>query len=277
MRFRFLIYTTLTLAGLLIGIALADATQSENDDPRSRKILDRAAELSRSTRDWRDRRQELGLQITDRRGGVRERSLEMWTKRQGKDSSRTILFFREPPQARGVGFLQWVDADGPDRQWLYLPSSKRVRQITGSRKKESFVGTDFSYEDLGLMMEVVRWGVEDANSTLLREEDLEGVSCAVLRLVPTPKQDVSYGEMRLWVGLGDFLVRRYDFLDADGVVLKTLRLKDIRQVDGIPAPHELRIFNVDAGSHTVAVVRSLQFNTGLDDDAFTKRRLERGG
>lgn len=258
-------------------VLLAASAARAGDDARARELLDRARELSRTSRHWTDRHQTLSLEIVDRRGGRRERRLEMWTKRYPDDSSRTTLIFRDPAQARGVGFLQWVDPHGPDNQWLYLPSTKRVRQITGSRKKESFVGTDFSYEDLGLMMDVVNWTAEDATSAMVRDESLEGIPCAVIRLDPGASQDVSYGALRIWVGREDHLIHRYDFLDEKGGLRKTLLVAQIRDVDGIPAPHRLEMLDAKAGSHTVATVDSLQFNVGLDDDVFSIRRLERGG
>ncbi len=260
-----------------IALCLTAVAAVAEDDSRSRVFLERAGELSRTVRHWTDRQQTLALEIVDRRGGRRERRLEMWTKRYADDASKTVLIFREPAQARGVGFLQWVDPRGPDSQWLFLPASKRVRQITGSRKKESFVGTDFSYEDLGLMMDVVNWTAADADSTLVREDDLDGAPCAVIELKPSDLQDVSYSKLRIWMRAADHLVVRYEFFDDDGELTKMLQLSDIRDVGGILAPHRMEMVAVRAGSRTVATVEQLRFNVGLGDEVFTKRRLERGG
>ncbi len=256
---------------------ISAAAVAEADDPRSRAILDRAAELSRTARHWGDREQTLVLQIIDRRGGVHDRRLQMWTKRYEDDASRTLLIFREPPQARGVGVLQWVDPHGPDLQWLYSPSMKRVRQITGSRKKESFLGTDFSYEDLGLMMDVITWTPSDATSTYSGEVSVEGTPCALIELRPAESQDVTYGALRLWIGIADHMVYRFEFLGAQGALAKTLVLSDMLEVNGIPAPHHMEMIDAKAGSRTTAKVESLRFNVGLEEDVFTKRRLERGG
>ncbi len=258
-------------------LCLSVVVSAAEDDPRARAMLERARELSHTTRHWSDRQQTLALEIVDRRGGERWRRLEMWTKRYPDDASRTTLIFREPAQARGVGFLQWVDPRGPDSQWLFLPASKRVRQITGSRKKESFVGTDFSYEDLGLMMDVVTWTAADATSALVREDAVEGKPCAVIELTPAASQEVSYARLRIWIGIDDLLVYRYELFDADGALRKTLLVSEVRDVSGIPAPHRLEMVDVKAGSRTVATVEELRFNLDLSDDIFTKRRLERGG
>jgi hypothetical protein len=268
---------SLRLAVATVVSLCAVAAVAANDDPRARAILDRVAELSRTTRHWQDRDQTLALQITDRKGGVRDSRLQMWTKRYADDTSRSILVFRDPPPSRGIGVLQWVDPRGPDRQWVYYPSGKRVRQITGARKTDSFLGTDFSFEDLGLMMDVVTWTAADATSTYLRDAALEGIPCAVIDLDPAPDQEVSYAALRLWIGVDDHLVHRYEFLGPKGVLKKTLVLSDMREVAGIPSPHHMEMVDAKAGSRSTAIVESLQFNLGLDDDVFTKRRLERGG
>jgi len=243
----------------------------------ARVLLDEVRELNRTTRNWADRHQTLDLTIVDRRGGERQRALEMWTKRYEDDSSRTLLFFREPPQARGVGFLQWLDPHGPDRQWLYLPSVKRVRQITGSRKRESFVGTDFSYEDIGLMIDVLNWREEDAASTLEREDTIDDQRCAVVSLRPTPAQDVSYEVIRIWIGYDDNALHRMEMEDDQGNVRKTLELSEIKKIGAIPVAHVLKMENARGGSHTVARIRDIDFDRGIGDELFTERRLERGG
>lgn len=260
-----------------IAVNLAWPASAGTDDTRAREILDRAAELSRTSRHWNDREQVLSLQIIDRNGGVRERQLQMWTKRYPDDASRTMLVFREPPQARGVSFLQWVDPRGPDRQWLYTPSTKRVRQISGSRRKDSFVGTDFSYEDLGLMMDVLNWPASEASSRLVEEAELGDIQCYVIEVVPAAAQEISYSALRLWIGRGDHLIHRFEFIDRKGALAKTLILSDFRDVANIPAAHRMEMVDARAGSRTVASVESLQFDVGLAEDVFTKRRLERGG
>jgi hypothetical protein len=262
---------------VLMLVAVASVGPMWADGEEARALLDEVRNLNQTTRHWDDRQQRLELTIVDRRGGERDRALEMWTKQYDDDASRTLLFFREPAEARGVGFLQWVDPHGPDRQWLYLPALKRVRQITGSRKGESFVGTDFSFEDVGLMVDALNWTEEDATSRMLGEELVDGVRCAIIALRPNERQEVSYSVVRVWIGRPDKIVRRFEFEDASGRRAKVLNLSEIRQVGSIPVAHRLRMENVRSGSHTIARVVELKFDGGISDRMFTERRLERGG
>jgi outer membrane lipoprotein-sorting protein len=262
------------VAAIAVWAAVGAAASALADE--SRALLDRVRELQQTTRKWTDRTQRLALTVVDRRGGEHHRDLEVMTKKYGDDASRSIMFFHSPPMVRGIGFLQWIAPKETDRQWLYLPSSKRVRQISGGSRTESFAGTDFSYEDLAIMGEVLDWTETEARSTLAGEEQVNGQPCAIIELRPTPAAEVNYGLLRLWVGRDDHLVHRYQFVDPDGQVAKTLVLSDIREVNGIPAAHHMDMRNDRAGSHTAVEVSSLQYNSGLDDDLFTQRRLEKG-
>jgi outer membrane lipoprotein-sorting protein len=94
--------------------------------------------------------------------------------------------------------------------------------------------------------------------------------------VPTAAADVSYGSIRLWLSRDDSVIRKYEFRDADGQVVKTLLLSDIRPVANIPSAHKLEMRNARTGSRTVVDMTTLTYNTGLADDVFTQRRLEKG-
>jgi len=250
------------------------AVASAGDDARA--LLDQVKALNQTTRKWTDRVQRMQLTVTDRRGGEAHRDLEILTKRYGSDANRSIMFFHAPPQVQGIGFLQWVAPSEPDRQWLYLPALQRTRQISGGARTESFAGTDFSYEDLSIMADVLDWGDDKGRAALAGEESVDGHASDIIELTTTPAADVTYAKIRLWLGRDDQVVRKYELVDAQGQTAKTLLLSDIRDVGGIPAAHRLEMRNERAGSHTLVELTELKYNTGLDDEVFTQRRLEKG-
>jgi outer membrane lipoprotein-sorting protein len=261
------------LTAAVAGIAMAAPLAAADG---ARALLDRVKQLNQTTRKWSDRVQRMNLTITDRRGNEARRDLEVLTKRYGEDASRSIMFFHAPPQVQGIGFLQWIAPQEPDRQWLYLPALKRTRQISGGTRTESFAGTDFSYEDLSIMADVVDWRDDKAHVTLAGEETVDGHASDIVALTPTAAAEVSYGTIRLWLGRDDQVVRKYEFVDAQGTLAKTLLLSDIRDVGGIPAAYRLEMRNQRTGSHTLVELSELKYNAGLDDEVFTQRRLEKG-
>src|SRR5262249_24475 len=257
-------------AAVVVGALCARA------DDGARALLDRVKQLNQTTRKWSDRVQRMQLTIVDRRGGETRRDLEVLTKRYGEDASRSIMFFHAPPQVQGIGFLQWIAPQEPDRQWLYLPALKRTRQISGGARTESFAGTDFSYEDLSIIADAMDWGEDKAAAALTGEETIDGHASDIIELTPTAAADGTYGKIRVWVGRDDLVVRKFEFWDAEGHVAKTLALSDIQDVGGIPAAHHFEMRNERSGSHTTVDLTALTYNTGLDDEVFTQRRLEKG-
>jgi outer membrane lipoprotein-sorting protein len=241
----------------------------------ARELLDRTHALGQTTRKWSDRAQRLQLTIVDHRGGERHRELVINLKKYPDDRTRTILFFESPPEVKGVGFLQWADPHGKDEQWLYLPELKRVRQISGGAKRESFVGTDFSYEDLAIMSEITDWSEPDARTNLLRDEPLNGRACQVIELTPAAK-DLAYGKLLVWLTADDLTIIKYEMYDKSGQLAKVLTLGDIRPVGAIPTAYHMEMQNVQSGSHTVVDFTEVKYDTGLSDDAFTQRALEHG-
>ncbi len=241
----------------------------------ARALLDHTRQLNQTTRKWNDQVQRLQLRIVDRRGGERSRTLLMYFKKYPEDRNRTMLFFESPPEVKGVGFLQWADPHAKDEQWLYLPELKRVRQISSGTKHESFVGTDFSYDDVAIVSQIGDWTETDARANLLRDEAVDGRSCHVIEFAPTGK-DLSYGKILGWLRADDFIMVKFEMYDKQQRLEKQLMLGDIRPVGAIPTAFHMEMKNVQGGSHTVVDFSEVKYDTGIGDEMFTQRSLERG-
>lgn len=253
---------------LCIGSRVADGITA-------RELLDQTRHLAQTSRQWTDRVQKLQLTVVDRRGGERHRALAIYFKKFPQDRNRTLLFFESPPDVKGVGFLQWADPHAKDEQWLYLPELKRVRQISAGAKHESFVGTDFSYDDLAIISEVTDWSDADAHSTLLRAEPLDGQNCDVLEFTPVGK-DLSYGKIVAWLRAEDLVMLQYEMYDKSNRLEKNLRMSDVRTIGAIPTAFRMEMRNLQSGSHTSVEFEEVKYDLGLDDALFTQRTLEHG-
>src|SRR3954464_6421792 len=110
-----------------------------------------AEQVARAVQDrdtGRDSRAELHMKLFDRRGRARDRAMTLLTLRRST-GDRSLIRFTYPNDIRGTGFLVWEHPREDDERFLFLPSLGRVRRIAGSEAQESFVGSDFSYEDIG--------------------------------------------------------------------------------------------------------------------------------
>ncbi len=77
------------------------------------------------------------------------RKLLSYTKEIKKDGDKSLIIFKIPKDVEGTKMLTWSHKKDDDDQWLFLPSLKKVKRIHSSNKTSSFMGSEFSYEDLG--------------------------------------------------------------------------------------------------------------------------------
>ena len=241
----------------------------------AREILDQAKGLDDTTRHWTDRTEHMTLDIIAAGGDQRRRELAVYTKRYPGDEEKSISFILVGAEVKGVGFLQWAHKGRDDEQWLYLPELKRTRQIAARLRDESFVGTDFTYRDLEILGVVLRWSEAQAATQLLGDEPVAGSACHMIELRPI-QEDLPYARIVLWMDGGKLTPRKLDFFDRAGTRVKGLTLDDVRDLGPIPTPHRLEMQSLTKGSRTIVTLTAVTYDSGLADDLFTQRQLERG-
>ena len=103
---------------------------------------------------------DMAMTLIDRNGNQRVRRLRSLS-RTFDDSERSLLFFLEPSDVRGTGFLvhDYDDPQRNDDQWLFLPSMNKSKRIAGSDQSSSFMGSDLSYERK--LMNLPEWEQRD--------------------------------------------------------------------------------------------------------------------
>jgi outer membrane lipoprotein-sorting protein len=259
----------------IVPLAALLSVPAPRAEETARQILDRAKQLDDTTRKWSDRAQTLTLTIHDKSGGARERSLQIFDKRGGGGEDKTVTFFLAPPEVKGTAFLQWNHPGKDNEQWLFLPELNRTRRITSQLRDQSFMGTDFSYRDLEILAEIRGWTEAQAASALAGSEDVDGHACWVIALTPTA-HDGGYGKIVLSLDKELLVLRKLVFHDAGGAVVKTLTQSDVKNVGAIPTAYHMDMQTPAKGSHTDVASTEVKYDTGLADDFFTERQLQRG-
>ena len=186
-----------------------------------------------------------------------------------------VMFFLEPADVKDTGFLSWNydDPDKDDDQWLYLPALKKVRRISSSKKAESFMGTDFTYSDMGDLE------VDDYTYTHLEPEVIDGVECYHLERMPKDKQvmkETGYGRTEMWIWPDNWMLVKAKFYDTKLKFLKEFTASDIEQIDGIWTATTMTMENAQKKHTTIFTFSKIAYNTTLDDEIFSQRRITRG-
>jgi outer membrane lipoprotein-sorting protein len=213
---------------------------------------------------------KLTMTLNSGRGAPRVREVSYYFKDYG-DTEKVLMYFNSPRDVAGTGYLSFsYDGETKDDDiWLYLPAMKRVRRITGSGKNDSFMGTDFTYEDMGSR------GLNKDNFSLRGEEAVDGEPCWVVEARPKDSRD-PYGRRVIRVRKDSYIFAAVDFYDRQDRLLKTLRVSGIDQIDGIWTAQRMEMTNVQDKHSTVIDISEIRFNMPLEDSLFAVTTLERG-
>ncbi|MBC8462122.1 MAG: outer membrane lipoprotein-sorting protein [Deltaproteobacteria bacterium] len=201
------------------------------------------------------------MTIFHKSGSKRVRVIKSWSK--GDDY--ILVRFISPANVKGTGFLSVKDDD-----WLYLPALRKVRRIATKEKGGSFMGSDFSYDDIGSGS-----SVEDYNAKLLGTEKYEEHDCYVLELVPKDPKDISYSKLKRWVDKENFYSLKTEYYDKHGDLLKILYPSKFEKIEGFWKTKRMEMRNVQKGSKTIIVFKEVQLNPDIPDSMFTTRQLEK--
>jgi outer membrane lipoprotein-sorting protein len=211
----------------------------------------------------------LTMTLESGRGAPRVREVSWYFKDLG-DTEKTLMVFKSPRDVAGTKYLSFSYGDNQDDDmWLYLPALKRVRRISGSGKNDDFMGTDFTYEDMGSR------GLNKDTFSLRGEETIEGRPCWVVEARAKDSRD-PYGRRLMWIRRDSHVINAVDYYDRQDRLLKTLRVSGIRQIDGIWTAQRMEMTNVQNKHSTVIEMSDIRFNAPLDDNLFTVTSLERG-
>jgi len=220
--------------------------------------------------DGDDQKSVLKMTLINKRGRKRIREVVSYKKDYGKDSKK-IMIFRSPADVKGTGFLSF-DYDNPgkdDERWLYLPAMKKTRRISGSSKNDYFMGTDFTYDDMGDR------AVEEDVHKYLKTEKINGADCWVVESIPKDKSYM-YSKKISWVRTDALLFVKVNYYDRDGDLLKTLTASEIRKQQSFWTAFKIVMKNHIDEHKTILEHRDRIFNSGVKENLFRVSTLERG-
>jgi outer membrane lipoprotein-sorting protein len=215
-----------------------------------------------------DLKVKIHMRLVTRDGKERLRDLTMLRKDlQEGGEQKYFICFHQPADVRDMTFMVWKYPVKDDDRWLYMPALKLVRRIAADDKRSSFAGSDFTYEDVsGRDLE------EDAYA-LVREEDLGGKVCDVLRSTPKTEKSADYGYKLSWIDRTTFLPLKEEYYDRQGNLARVFTAGEVKEVQGFPTIVRRTMANLQTGHRTEVVFEEIKYNLGLADDLFTERYL----
>ena len=221
-------------------------------------VTDVLARMRRAAEPGRDMRAAVELVITNPQG-ERVRWTGQFYRLTGPPARRRLVL-ETPIDLRGVSITMQHAETGVERTRVYLPFLRRVREITADMRGESFLGTDFNYEDLGFEE------LEYEQHALRGEEKADGRAC--YRVESRPAHSWWYGRIVRCIDKKDYLPRRTEYYDPAGLLYKIRTLDRIETIAGHPTPTQLTMAVVPAHTSTRFSLREVEYDTGLTEQLF---------
>ncbi len=238
---------------------------AQTAEERGRTI---AQEAYRRDSGFQDMTAQLTMVI--HRANGRERTWEMRTKvlEVPGDGSKTVIVFDSPLDLRGTALLTVDHRTGSD-QWLYLPAFRRVKRIASASQTDSFMGSEFSYEDIRSQM------FENYRYRLVSEEPLDGRDAFIVERVPLNAAS-GYSRQIVWFDTHTYRTLRVDYYDRSEQLVKTLTISGYRLYLGrFWRPDTMLMVNHQTDANSTLRWRDYAFETGLTDRDFDRRSLTR--
>jgi len=230
-----------------------------------------SARSDRSDRGFGDSHVKLQMILRNAAGREAIRTLALQTLEIPDENigDKSIIIFDSPADIKGTAMLSHAKILDADDQWLYLPALKRVKRISSVNKSGPFIGSEFAFEDLAaseLNKYKYKFVGSEACGTLL---------CDMVERYPQYEYS-GYTRQVVWIDQDKYQIRKIEYYERRGDLLKTLIMDDYRQYpDNIWRAHHFLMKNHQTGKSTELVYSDYKFKTGLKDNDFRKTVLRR--
>lgn len=218
----------------------------------------------------KDMRSLVYMQLIESGGKERVRELTMLRKNLEKsDEQRYFMYFHQPADVEGMTFMVYKYPQKDDDRWLFIPALDLVKRIAASDKRSSFVGSDFTYEDISGR------GIEEENFSIEKEEKIGDKECYLLKSVPKDPKGSDYSYKFSWIDKATFLPLKEEYFDIRGELYKVFTAEEVKDISGFPTITRRRMENVKAKHHTLVTFKEIEYNRRITEDFFTERYLKR--
>lgn len=214
-----------------------------------------------------DLQARIKMTLTTRDGRQRLRELTLLRKNHPAGEQKYFIYLHSPADVAGMTFMVYKYPNRDDDRWLFIPAINLVNRIAARDSRSSFVGSDFTYEDVS-----GRDIVADTH-TLLKEDQIDGRKVTLVE--SKPNSPAEYARKVGWIDPVTFLPLKEEYYDIQGALYKVFSADEVKEIQGIPTVMKRTMANVKSGHKTEVVFERVQYNVGIGDDLFSERYLRR--
>jgi len=259
---------TLKITSILVAVIIATGfiSQIQAQELTGREIVEKVYNLPTGE----DQTSNLTMTLINKSGKQRVRIIKQFSKDMG-DVEKSIMFFQSPADVKNTSFMSWTydDESKSDDQWIYLPALKKTKRISSDSKSDYFMGSDFTYDDLGDRK------LDDDTHKLIGDETIDGVDYYLVESTPKD-EEYMYSKTKTWIRKDNFVGLKKEFYDEEEDLLKILKIKKFEEISGFVVITSSEMENVQKNHRTTMVLGNLEINTGIPASKFSERMMMRG-
>ena len=240
----------------LIGIVFIAISASAQPD--AKEIVRKADEHLRGDTN----KAEMTMRL-ERPDWSREISMKSWAK----GTSQALILITAPARDQGTTFLK-----RGNEVWNWVPAVEKVIKIPPSMMMQSWMGSDFTNDDLVKESSIV----EDYTHSVLGDSTIAGRDCWKIQMIPKEDAAVVWGKVLVWIDKTDYLQLHVEYYDEDGELINVMDMSDIKMMGGRLIPAKMVMSPVDEpGNKTILTYQSLDFNIPIKDSFFSEQNMKR--
>lgn len=192
-----------------------------------------------------------------------EREMEILSWTEGHE--RALVKIVTPAKDQGTGNLR-VGLD----LWQYLPKVERLIKIPPSLMLQSWMGSDFTNDDLVRTSSTYR----DYTHEFAGFETINGIRAAKIICKPKPDSPVVWGKLEIWIEPKRAVTVQQDYYSESGELLKRMNGSKIKKFGTHTIASFVEMKTVKKNTTTSIEYLEAHFDEKIEDSIFNQNFLK---
>jgi len=194
---------------------------------------------------------------------TREVEMKSWSK--GTDYY--LIYITSPARDKGQVFLK-----RKMELWNWMPSIGRMIKLPPSMMMQSWMGSDFTNDDLLKQSSLVK----DYKHTIIAEEKIDNYNTWKIEFIPKPDAPVVWGKILMWITKEHYLQIKVEYYDETLELVNTMVGSKIKNVGDRMLPTKMEMIPADKpGNKTVLEYSKIVFDKPISDRFFSQQNMKK--
>ncbi|MBO9665202.1 MAG: outer membrane lipoprotein-sorting protein [Bdellovibrio sp.] len=252
-----------TLSALILGFALLGTPETARAQSMT---IDKLSQEMSSRAKTHDEQFTVQMAILEADGSSKDRQMKVWRLSPAKKEHYLIARMEKPQDLKGTALLATLKGD-KEEKWIYLPSTKQTRRLTGESGQGGILGSELSTEDFDFNHD------QSASNLIKKEVEIKGKKYYVVES-DVNNTSANYSKIVSFVHATEFLPIKSECYDKQGKLLKTIDFLEYKKLAGNKwRPGKIKIKNIQNKRGTDIVLSDIKINQNLKPSRFTPKAL----